>query len=367
MTWQFNGRDSLRIWPDTDGNYRANLRTHHRDQDWFEFIRDASGERAEYRFHYNEKLEYFARVENQNFHDATTAEAGAIWYPREFDDRSSVRASLLVSDDGFGYRLEWRTSLLPGLYSHMELRDGPMESEFDDPGLQLRWTLSADFSFAGGRPIPGRNEFAHSRTGSIGGKLTLTGDASPTSLEIEQVSVNVDGLPHTALVNGGHFFLENILPGVYQVRLSHDYLPMDLTPGQTGYRVKVAPSATTKVNFSLRREYGVSGQVSDAQGRPVATVTIDVFDATNQKIAVTRTDQYGYYRLSGLVAGEYRLQLSESLPSVLRTMMPRGISRSRQISKCSRVCGMTDSSAATTSMTRSIPPTPASMFFTNFS
>lgn len=51
-------------------------------------------------------------------------------------------------------------------------------------------------------------------------------------------------------------------------------------------------------------------------GRPVASVTIEVFDATNQKIAVTRSDQYGYYRLSGLAVGEYRLQLDESLPSV---------------------------------------------------
>jgi hypothetical protein len=227
-----------------------------------------------------------------------------------------VHASVLGTDDGFGYRLEWRTSLLPGLYSHLELRDVPVEFEFADPGLQLRWTLSADFSFAGGRPIPGRNEFAHSRAGSIGGKLTLTGGASPRSLGIEQVSVIVDGLPHTALVNGSHFFLDNILPGVYQVRLSPEYLPMNLTPEQTSYRVKVAPSATTKVNFSLRYEYGVSGQVSDALGRPMAAVTIEVFDANSQQIAVTRTDQYGYYRLSGLVAGEYRLQLSESLPSV---------------------------------------------------
>ena len=37
---------------------------------------------------------------------------------------------------------------------------------------------------------------------------------------------------------------------------------------------------------------------------------------------------------------------------------------SRQMSKCSRVCGITDSSAATTSTTRSMPPTPASMFLT---
>ena len=34
------------------------------------------------------------------------------------------------------------------------------------------------------------------------------------------------------------------------------------------------------------------------------------------------------------------------------------------MSKCSRVCGLMDSSAATTNSTRSMPPTPASMFLT---
>ena len=45
--------------------------------------------------------------------------------------------------------------------------------------------------------------------------------------------------------------------------------------------------------------------------------------------------------------------------------MPARTASSRQMSKCSRVCGITDSSAATTSSTASIPPTPASMFRTN--
>ena len=39
----------------------------------------------------------------------------------------------------------------------------------------------------------------------------------------------------------------------------------------------------------------------------------------------------------------------------------------RTISKCSRVCGITDSSAATTSSTAWMPPAPASMLRTNFS
>ncbi len=44
--------------------------------------------------------------------------------------------------------------------------------------------------------------------------------------------------------------------------------------------------------------------------------------------------------------------------------MPDLMRRSWQIARCSRVCGITPSSAAITSSARSIPPTPASMFFT---
>ena len=48
----------------------------------------------------------------------------------------------------------------------------------------------------------------------------------------------------------------------------------------------------------------------------------------------------------------------------MSAMTPRGTPSSRQMSKCSRVCGMTDSSAATTSSTASMPPAPASMLRT---
>ena len=53
-----------------------------------------------------------------------------------------------------------------------------------------------------------------------------------------------------------------------------------------------------------------------------------------------------------------------AMSHLVRTMSPARRSRSRQMSKCSRVWGITDSSAATTSITRSMPPAPASMFLT---
>ncbi len=50
---------------------------------------------------------------------------------------------------------------------------------------------------------------------------------------------------------------------------------------------------------------------------------------------------------------------------LVSTTMPRFTPSSRTMARCSRVCGITPSSAAITSSTRSMPPTPASMFFTN--
>ncbi len=197
------------------------------------------------------------------------------------------------------------------------MRDEPIATEFADPGLQLRWTLSADFAFAGGRPIPGRNEYTNSRAGSIGGKLTLNNGAKLSSREIDLVSVIVDGVPHTAVVNGGHFLLEDLLPGVYQVSLSPQYLPMDLTPRDATYRVKVAPSATTKVNFTLAYEYGVAGQILYEDERPAIGLVVNVYDSHGGLIHSTRTDQYGYYRLSGLEPAVYVIRVAPESESAI--------------------------------------------------
>ena len=56
---------------------------------------------------------------------------------------------------------------------------------------------------------------------------------------------------------------------------------------------------------------------------------------------------------------------SSTRSDLVRTTMPCSTCRRRQMSKCSRVCGITDSSAATIRSTQSSPPTPASIVFTN--
>ena len=73
-------------------------------------------------------------------------------------------------------------------------------------------------------------------------------------------------------------------------------------------------------------------------------------------------------RTSPRMSARTRSSHSRSARSILlRAINPPGIFSSWRISRCSRVCGITPSSAATTSMARSTVLTPAAMVRTNFS
>ena len=58
---------------------------------------------------------------------------------------------------------------------------------------------------------------------------------------------------------------------------------------------------------------------------------------------------------------------SSTISFLVIAMMPSSIPSACNISKCSLVCGMIPSSAATTNNTKSTPPIPASIFLINFS
>ncbi len=73
-------------------------------------------------------------------------------------------------------------------------------------------------------------------------------------------------------------------------------------------------------------------------------------------------------RVNSLISSRASSMSSSSTMSILvMAMKPCLMPMREQISICSRVCGMTPSSAAMTMETRSIPLAPATMFFTNFS
>ncbi len=318
-TWRFGRRNLVKVWPDFDGEYRVDVRTAYRQRDWFEFVHDSAGQRAEYRYFRSQNLEFFGRLRRQDFDGSSLGELGGIWYPNEYDDRSLLAASVLAGDGGAGYRFTWQTTILPGLFSHLELRDEPVRTEFADPGLQLRWTLSVDLAISGGRPVPARNDFVQTRLGSIAGRLTLPDGTSLRSEGVDRVSILVDGRPHTAVLRGRYFFVRNIPPGVYEVSLGSEYLPMSFSPVKARYRVKVASAATSTVDFVVQREFGLAGRVLDGHDVGIASVAVAAHRADGTLVGTAYTDAYGYYRFAGLVPGTYRLRVNdpEAPPVVL--------------------------------------------------
>ncbi|MEM8765995.1 MAG: carboxypeptidase-like regulatory domain-containing protein [Pseudomonadota bacterium] len=318
LNWRFNNRNIVRIWPDFEGEYRAEVRTIHRRRDWFEFVHDSAGDRAEYRFFRAQNHEIFGRLSRFSFDDSTVAEFGTVFYPNRFDDRSQIGGSVLGGSNGFGFRFLWQTTILPGLFSYLELRDNPVRTEFSDPGLQLRWTVSVDLAISGGRPIPARNDFIQGRLGSIGGRLTLPDGEPITSLGVDKVTVMLNGRAHTAVLRGRHFFLRNIRPGIYEVSLSAEHLPMMLSPRKTKYRVKVVPAATSTVDFIVQHEYGLLGQVLKEEGSGLGNVRVEARNADGELLHATLTDAYGYYQFSGFPPGEYQLSVVNGGETIVR-------------------------------------------------
>jgi hypothetical protein len=310
--WQFGQRSFARLWPSARGGYRSHIRTYLRSQDWLEYVGDDDEHRAEYRYFYDERLEFFGRWETSD-ELGQSLEVGFNLYPRSFDDRSIMQASLLSVEGEFGYRLRWETPIVAGLYSNLELRDVPrggLDRLAPNGGLQLLWRLTLDLSFAGGRVLPARNRQAHSRTGAVGGRLRLADGGGVKGLGIRQVAVVVDGVPRVAQVNGDYFYLDHLRPGIHTMSLDAEHLPLALTPQSGASRVEVAASATTRVDFSLSAEYGISGRVSglmDAGVVDAKVTVVEVRNAQGEIVARGRCDAYGYYRVSGIVPGTYTL------------------------------------------------------------
>ena len=86
---------------------------------------------------------------------------------------------------------------------------------------------------------------------------------------------------------------------------------MTLSPQKISYRVKVVPAATSTVDFVVQQEFGLSGQVLDAEGVGIGSARVEVRDQDGVLIGATYSDSYGYYRYAGLVPGSYEVSVSD--------------------------------------------------------
>ena len=94
----------------------------------------------------------------------------------------------------------------------------------------------------------------HSSVGSISGQLTVDGKPISKSAGVNKISVLVDGYPRDIEVNGSYFIIDNVGPGIVEVRLDGGSMPIQFSPDNAKFVVEVRRGSVTSMPLNLREE-----------------------------------------------------------------------------------------------------------------
>ncbi len=217
--------------------------------------------------------------------------------------------------DRVGFQASLNLALLPGVLARFEVAQDPLRPAADgSANLRLQLNLTADLALSRGRLLPARSVSVRADRGALSGQIRVE---APPELAESLDAFSLDGL--TLLLNGrvagrsefgGSFFIGDLEPGLYRVELDPENLPIELNPVRVSVVAQVAPAAVTRVDFSVRPEFGVAGRVTDTAGVRRRDVLIEALDSAGTVAGTARTDRFGLFRIDGLGIGTYTLRLA---------------------------------------------------------
>ncbi len=282
------------------------------------------------------RLRYSAGVASTQTHDLTYDLGDRRWQVRATWERGGGVPSRLTATVGWRAGGWWSPAARLGVshsggrtapYAELSARVGGLwlRAEYQGvssrllPGQGLRprlyLSLTADYSYASGLFAPSGHWPVQQHTGAVAGRLVLLGGQGRHSLAGARVMVvGVGGALTDA---SGRFFVGSVPPGVYEVVLDAERLPLELSVQRGRAVVEVEAGLTTRVDFLLDERFGLAGQVVDASGQGLAEVPVALVDEWGQPVANGLTDAFGYYRFDQIPAGRYRVQLLGAQGQVL--------------------------------------------------
>lgn len=282
------------------------------------------------------RLRYSASVASTQVHDLTYDLGDRRWQLRATWERGGGVASRVTATAGWRAGGWWSPALRVGVshsggrtapYAELSARLGGLwlRAEYQGipgrllPGQRLRprlyLSLTADYSYASGLLAPSGHLPVQLHTGAVAGRLVLLGGKGRQNLAgARVVVVGVGGAVTDA---SGRFFVGSVPPGVYEVVLDAEKLPLELSVHRGRAVVEVEAGLATRVDFLLEERFGLAGQVVDASGQGLAVVTVVLVDERGQAVASGLTDAFGYYRFDQIPAGRYLVQLRGAQGQVL--------------------------------------------------
>ena len=214
----------------------------------------------------------------------------------------------MLTDGEPGALAAGRITLVPGIVAQARAETNALGSA--EASLQPRFLLNiiADFGLSGGRLLEARTRDVREGRGGIAGVVHVDAPRGLGKFDLSDLPVSVDGRRVARTNARGEFFVGNLKPGIYQVEIAPDNLPIELTLRLKSVVAEVDGAAVTRVDFVARPEFGIAGRVSDATGNPVARVPLELLDGARAIAAKTFTDRFGLYRIDGLEIGTYMLR-----------------------------------------------------------
>lgn len=198
--------------------------------------------------------------------------------------------------------------VMPGVLVGADYQDDTAFGRGGDARITVRVTM--DLSYSQGRFLAADSLPSRSDVGSLTGRIRVDAPDSYHRPDLAGVLIEVDRRPSTRTESDGSFFLGDLSPGIYRVRLDPGALPIELVPARTSYVAEVAAGAATRVDFVVRPLFGIAGRVTRTGGTRVPGVRVEVVDAQGQVVGRGVTDRFGLYRVDGLAVGRYAVRVA---------------------------------------------------------
>ncbi|WP_265274858.1 carboxypeptidase regulatory-like domain-containing protein [Nostoc sp. KVJ3] len=228
----------------------------------------------------------------------------------------SWRIGLGYRDGDIGPVIGASMRVLPGLFARVEYQGIPSRIKNIFGGIgddRLFISLVSDLSFADGRMTPADYTSIGKDKGVIAGRIVIEGakkgfDLSESTIQV--INKQGQAVAGTVTDSKGNFFVGNLPEGVYVVQFDPQGLPVELTVKKSTIVAKVETSAVTKLDFPVRVEYGLAGRITDAAGKPIPEIEVEVINAEGKRISASASDEFGLYRLDEVPPGKYILRIA---------------------------------------------------------
>ncbi|NTV93270.1 MAG: carboxypeptidase regulatory-like domain-containing protein, partial [Chlorobiaceae bacterium] len=240
------------------------------------------------------------------------------WYPRK-NSSDLIQTGISYSDGAFGVagsisryinaglRLSLQYSYNMNNATSLDLEDMFSDIISENAEKSVSLSLSWDLGLSNRRFFPINRSAITLTRGGIAGSLDIANETKLSSSDINNIGILLNGRSMQQRQIDGSFFVGSLKPGIYNVSVDPEKLPIELVVDQKEQKVEVKNGTVTGINIPVYAEFGVAGRITDAAGNGIANVKMVVSGKEEKPAVETVTNEFGYYRADGLRSGTYQL------------------------------------------------------------